>query len=254
MTVRPGAEPYVHEGDSHAVLLCHGFTGNPSSLRPWAEAIAAAGHTVHLPRLPGHGTTWRDMSRTRWDDWYAELNTAFLRLRSKAGVVVLAGLSMGGGLALQLAEDHGDAVDGLILVNPAVRVDDPRLKALPVLRWLVPWLPPVGNDIRKPGVTEDAYNRIPPHALSSMLAGYRGVVSRLAAVNQPVLLFRSPEDHVVPATSSATILSGISSTDVTQVLCENSFHVATLDNDAPMIFTRSLEFLDRVAAGHGAQQ
>ena len=64
MTVRPGAEPYVHEGDRHAVLLCHGFTGNPSSLRPWAEAIAAAGHTVHLPRLPGHGTSWQDMART----------------------------------------------------------------------------------------------------------------------------------------------------------------------------------------------
>ncbi len=249
MTVRPGAEPYAHAGDGLAVLLCHGFTGNPSSLRPWAEAIAAAGHTVSLPRLPGHGTSWREMSRTRWEDWYATLDAAFTALRPTASVVVVAGLSMGGALALQLAEDHGTDVDGLVLVNPAVRIDDPRLKALPVLRWLVPWLPPVGNDINKPGVTEDAYDRIPPHSLSSMLAGYRGVVARLAEVKQPLLVFRSSRDHVVPATSSATIMAGISSTDVTEVLCENSFHVAPLDNDAPSIFAGSIDFLHRVAAG-----
>jgi carboxylesterase len=194
------------------------------------------------------------MSRTRWADWYGELETAFTALREDADVVVVAGLSMGGALALNLAEDHGSAVDGLVLVNPAVRIDDPRLKALPVVRWLVPWLPPVGNDIAKAGVTEDAYNRIPPHALASSLAAYRSVSARLASVTQPILLFRSPQDHVVPASSSAQILRGVSSTDVTEVLCENSFHVATLDNDAPMIFKGSLDFLHRIAADRGVSR
>ncbi len=71
MSVRPGAEPYAHDGDDIGVLLVHGFTGNPSSMLPWARTLSAAGHTVRLPRLPGHGTTWRDMGRTRWPDWYA---------------------------------------------------------------------------------------------------------------------------------------------------------------------------------------
>jgi carboxylesterase len=251
VTVRPGAEPFIHEGDGLAVLLCHGFTGNPSSMRPWAEHFAASGHTVHVPRLPGHGTTWRDMSRTRWADWYGELTRAFTALRANADAVIVGGLSMGGGLALQLAEDQGKAIDGLVLVNPAVRIDDPRLKALPVIRWIAPWLPPVGNDIAKPGVTEDAYGKIPAHALHSSLAGYRGVVARLGEVEQPLLLFRSPQDHVVPPSSSAAVLSGVSSRDVTEVLCENSFHVATLDNDAPMIFAQSLDFAHRVAADRG---
>jgi carboxylesterase len=253
--VRPGAEPYAHDGDDIGVLLCHGFTGNPSSLRPWAESIAAAGHTVRLPRLPGHGTTWQEMGRTRWADWYGELEAAFTELRARTRVLVVGGLSMGGGLALQLAQQHpaddGAGVDALVLVNPAVRVDDPRLKALPVVRWLAPSLPPVGNDIKKPGAIEDAYSRIPPHALHSMLAGYRGVVAELPAVKQPVLLFRSPQDHVVPASSSAQILDRISSTDAEEVLLEDSFHVATLDNDAPMIFNRTISFLDRIAGPGG---
>jgi carboxylesterase len=257
--VRPGAEPYANDGDDVGVLLCHGFTSTPASLRPWAEAVAGAGHTVRLPRLPGHGTTWREMGRTTWADWYGEMEVAFGELRARCRVVVVGGLSMGGGLALRLAEEHpvdgGAGVDAVVLVNPAVRMEDPRLKALPVARWLVPWFPPVASDIKKPGVVEDAYARIPPHAVHSMLAGYRAVVAELSSIKQPVLLFRSPVDHVVPASSSALILDRISSTDAEEVLLEDSFHVATLDNDAPMIFERTLAFIDRIAvASNGGQR
>src|SRR5215468_4314643 len=65
MPVMPGAEPFFHSGGSTGVLLCHGFTGSPASLRPWADHLADAGLTVSLPRLPGHGTTWQDMAHTR---------------------------------------------------------------------------------------------------------------------------------------------------------------------------------------------
>ena len=61
MPVMPGAEPFFHSGGNTGVLLCHGFTGTPASLRPWADTLAAAGLTVSLPRLPGHGTTWQDI-------------------------------------------------------------------------------------------------------------------------------------------------------------------------------------------------
>ena len=254
MSVRPGAEPFAHDGDDVGVLLCHGFTGNPSSLRPWAEALAEAGHTVRLPRLPGHGTTWKEMGRTRWSDWYAEVERAFAELRARSRVLVAGGLSMGGALALRLAERHGggDAgVNGLVLVNPAVKLADRRLAAVPVARWVVPSFPPVGNDIKKPGAVEDAYDRIPPHALHSMLGFYRLVAADLAKVDQPLLLLRSPEDHVVPASSSALVLANVSSTDVTEKLCADSYHVATLDNDAPMIFSESLAFVERLASGVG---
>jgi carboxylesterase len=254
VSVRPGAEAFEHDGDEIGILLCHGFTGNPSSLRPWAEYLAKAGHTVRVPRLPGHGTTWKEMNGTRWGDWYGEVDAAFAELRARSRIVVVGGLSMGGALALRLAQVHGggeNGVAGLVLVNPAVKLEDRRLALVPALRWVVPSFPPVGNDIKKPGVTEDAYDKVPPHALHSMLGFYRIVAADLPKVDQPILLLRSPEDHVVPASSSAVIREKVTSSDVTEVLCADSYHVATLDNDATKIMESSLAFVERLASGVG---
>jgi carboxylesterase len=253
VAVLAGAEPFRHSGGPVGVLLCHGFTGSPQSLRPWADRLAEAGYSVELPLLPGHGTTWEEMNRTRWQQWYACVDGAFAELAARTSTVVVAGLSMGGALALRLAEQHGAAVAGVVLVNPAVRVDDPRMKMLPVLRWLVPSLPGIGSDIKAPGATELAYSRTPLQALHSMVGLYADVTGNLARVTQPLLLLRSTEDHVVPASSSALILSRVASTDATEVLLEDSYHVATLDNDADKVFSTSAAFIARVTrAAEGA--
>ncbi|MER6924420.1 alpha/beta fold hydrolase, partial [Streptomyces spiralis] len=96
MPVLPGAEPFRHEGGEVGVLLCHGFTGSPQSLRSWAEYLAERGLTVSLPLLPGHGTRWEDMAITGWQDWYAEVDRELRALRERCAHVFVAGLSMGG--------------------------------------------------------------------------------------------------------------------------------------------------------------
>ena len=247
MAVLPGAEPFTSDGGAVGVVLCHGFTGTPQSLRPWAEALAAAGHTVRLPLLPGHGTTWQDMNRSTWRQWYGAVDEAFREVSQRCETVVVAGLSMGGALALRLAEEHGDAVSGLVLVNPCVRLEDPRLRALPVLRRVTSSVAPIASDIRKAGSVELAYARTPLHALHESLALYRHVVADLHRVDQPLLLFRSVVDHVVPASSSALVLASVSSGDAVEVLCENSYHVATLDHDAELIVAGSLDFISRLS-------
>ena len=252
MPVLPGAEPFSHDADGAdgdiGVLVSHGFTGSPHSMRPWAEHLAAEGFTVRLPRLPGHGTTWQELNRTRVEDWYAAIDAAFTELSERCSKVVVAGLSMGATLVTRLAEQRGAEVSGLMLVNPAFRADDRRLVALPVIKHVVPAVPAIGNDIRKEGVTELAYAKTPLKALHSLVQAWDFVVHDLPQVTQPLLLMRSAEDHVVPASSSALLLARISSKDVTEVVLENSYHVATLDNDAPQIFALSTEFVRRVTS------
>jgi carboxylesterase len=243
MPVLPGAEPYSHQGGPTGVLLCHGFTGSPQSLRPWAEYLADAGLTVSLPRLPGHGTTWQEMARTRWEDWYAEVDRAFDELRTSTDEIFLMGLSMGACLALRLAELHGAAVIGLVLVNPSVTAESKLFLLAPVLKYLVPSLKGVGNDIAKAGVTELAYDRVPVKAAATLPGLWRITQSQLGQITQPVLVYRSPSDHVVGPANMEILRRQLPADQLEVRECAASYHVATLDNDAEAIFAGSLDFV-----------
>ncbi|MFE2942355.1 alpha/beta hydrolase [Streptomyces sp. NPDC059255] len=247
MPVLPGAEPYRHEGGEVGVLLCHGFTGSPQSLRPWAEYLAGHGLTVSLPLLPGHGTRWQDMRLTGWQDWYAEVDRALRELLERCERVFVLGLSMGGALALRLAARHGRSVSGVVVVNPGIKVHGAAAYALPVLRHFVATTKGLTSDIAKEGGAEVGYDRVPLHCAHSLRNFFRLVDASLPQVNQPLLLLHSAVDHVVPPADSARILGRVSSTDVREVLLEQSYHVATLDHDAERIFEESLTFIGRLA-------
>ncbi|NUP20241.1 MAG: alpha/beta fold hydrolase [Streptomyces sp.] len=253
MPVLPGAEPYRHEGGEVGVLLCHGFTGSPQSLRPWAESLAGRGLTVSLPLLPGHGTRWEDMALTGWQDWYAEVDRALRTLLDRCERVFVAGLSMGGALALRLAAKHGEDVAGVLVVNPANKVHGLSAYTLPVSRHFVRTTKGIAGDIAKEGAVELGYDRVPLHAAHSLRNFFRLIDGELPQVTQPLLLLRSARDHVVPPMDSARILSRVSSTDVTEIVLEQSCHVATLDHDADRIFEESLGFIDRLATGVGKE-
>jgi carboxylesterase len=246
--VLPGAEPYAADGGPVGVVLSHGFTGSPQSLRPWAEHLAAAGFTVRLPRLPGHGTRWQDLNATRWTDWYGEIERTFDGLRGRCEQVFAGGLSMGGTMVLRLAEQRGSEVAGLVLVNPSLGTERKDLKYLvPVLHRVVPSMPGIGSDIRKPGVTELAYDRTPLRALHSLTQLWKVAVADLGRVTAPTLLFRSRVDHVVEALSGRLLREGASACEVEERILEESYHVATLDHDAPAIFAGSEEWIRRHA-------
>ncbi|GED87491.1 alpha/beta hydrolase [Streptomyces sp. NPDC091412] len=253
MPVLPGAEPFRHEGGEVGVLLCHGFTGSPQSLRPWGRYLAERGLTVSLPLLPGHGTRWEDMQLTGWPDWYAEVDRELRVLRESCTRVFVAGLSMGGALALRLAARHGDALAGVVVVNPANKVHGLSAYALPVARHVVRTTKGIASDIALEGAAELGYDRVPLHAAHSLRNFFRMVDGELPQVTQPLLLLRSPQDHVVPPVDSARILGRVSSTDVTEVLLEHSYHVATLDHDADRIFDESYAFIGRLAPSVGKE-
>ncbi|MFH8367306.1 alpha/beta hydrolase [Streptomyces sp. NPDC018031] len=251
MPLLPGAEPFRHDGGDIGVLVCHGFTGSPQSVRPWADHLADRGLTVSLPLLPGHGTRWQDLAVTGWEDWYAEVDRELRALTERCRQVFLCGLSMGGALALRLAARHGSAVSGLVLVNPANKMHERAAVALPVLRHLVPSTKGIVSDIAKPGAVESGYHRVPLHAAYSLRRFFRVVDAELPRVTQPLLVLHSPQDHVVPPVDSARILARVSSRDLTERLLERSYHVATLDHDAERIFTETTAFIERLAPGAG---
>lgn len=255
MPLMPGAEPFHADGGSTGVLLCHGLSGSPAAMRPWGEYLAERGYTVDVPRLPGHGTSVAECNRTRWDDWYATVERSYRQLSERCDHVFVGGLSMGGALAVHLAQ-QSPQVAGVMLVNPALASGDPKVKfLLPVMRALgIKEYPAISNDIAKQGVDEVAYDKTPVRALISFVDHWPMLARDLHRVTQPTILFHAPGDNIVDGLTSKLLKSDIGSSDFTHVTLASSQHVATLDHDAPTIFDRSAAFIERVRLDLDAPQ
>lgn len=243
--VLPGAEAQSWSGGPHGALVLHGFTGSPQSMRGLARAFADAGFTVELPLLPGHGTAVEDMVTTTWADWTAAAEAAYADLSSRTDAVVVAGLSMGGTLTAWLAARHPE-IAGIVCVNPAIS-PQPELAAalLPLVEAGETMIEGIGNDIAKEGVEELAYRMTPLAPLLSMGSAIEELQARLADISCPVLVMTSPQDHVVPPASSDHLAATVAG-PVERVTLERSYHVATLDHDAPLIEAEAVAFAQRV--------
>ena len=230
------------QGQTVGVLLCHGFGSTTQSLRPWAAWLEDIGCAVSLPLLPGHGTNWQQMAATSWRDWYDELDARANDLAARCGTIFVAGFSLGGCLALLLAERRPD-ISGIIVVNPSLAPETRLIYLTPVLRHVIPTTRAVISDIKKPGMTEEAYERTPLRCAAGLPRLWATVRDGLSEVKVPVLAFRSFEDHCTGPQSLDLLRRSLRPGLLTVCECPDSFHVAVLDNDAELVFRRSAEFI-----------
>jgi carboxylesterase len=244
-SLSPDAEPFSADGGPVGVLVLHGFTGSPQTVRGWASHLAAAGLTVRAPLLAGHGGTWQELAKTGWTDWYADAERAFLSLSERCSQVFVTGISMGGCLALRLAETQGERVSGVVLVNPSLAADTPLIALAPALKHVVKSLKSIGGDIKKADASEPAAKRTPVASVATLPAMWRVTAASLPSVTQPLLVFRSTVDHVVGPASLKVLMTALPGAEVRPL--GNSYHVATLDNDAPEIFDGTLSFIQKHA-------
>lgn len=234
-----------HSNPRGGLLLCHGFTGSPQSLRPWAEDHAARGWEVELPLLPGHATTEQDLATTPWQDWYECVRTTALELSEDLGPIAVGGLSMGGALALALGADETlrGRIAALVAVNPGMTLP-PAAAVAGLIAPLVPTLAGIGSDVARPGVREEAYDRLPVRAVGRLRRFFSRTRAQLGAVQVPLLLATSRVDHTVPPADSDIVAAGVRG-PVERLSLTRSHHLAPLDHDAAVLFATSARFLDR---------
>lgn len=246
-SVMPGAEPVFLSGGETGVLLCHGYTGTPQSMRYVGERLAElGGHTVSIPRLPGHGTHLEDMARSTAHEWLGEVRRAYKELAEQCERVFVMGLSMGGTLALSLAGTHED-VRGVIAVNAPLFLNNPLFAEAALADGTPEFLPKVGADIKRTDSDELSYDGTPMATgiqLYALMATARELLPRIRC---PLLALYSREDHVVPPENGDYLLGRAASPDKRLLMLEDSYHVATLDNDRDRVVSETLAFL----AAHG---
>lgn len=223
------------------VLLLHGFGGSPRSLQELAERFVDEGYTVALPLLAGHGLTPEAMEASRWEQWTADAEAAYQWVRARTDRLLVCGLSMGGTLALWVAEQHPD-IAGLVSINTIIRHPLESVMLL-VGRFGIPrWVKAVANDSLEKGIDEKAYVRLPMRSTYELALLSRNVRANLGKITCPALLFSSTVDHVVPPANQREIYDSISSTNKTLVELDDCYHLATMDRGRERVFGGILEF------------
>lgn len=227
----------------------HGFTGNPRTSTPFAKALQAAGFSVDVPRLPGHGTTWEDMALTGYADWRREAEQGLDRLKKTCEHVFVTGLSMGGTLSVDLSWERPGDISGAIPVNATVMPREGLVaKVAPYVSKLVKSIPAkmaglMENDSAKP-FDEQAYSRIPTAAANSLLAELPRIKRCIPEIRVPMLVAYSPQDHSVPVDNSQELLAKVDGAE--ELVLPNSYHLATVDLDAELLYERTIAFIDKV--------
>jgi carboxylesterase len=241
------AEPFFFTGNDIGVLASHGFTGTPQSMRYYGEALHRAGFTVAGPLLKGHGTSPTDMAKTTATDWILSLEEALDRLRAVCEQIFITGLSMGGTLTLYMAAKHPDVFAGAIPINACIQFESPDMAAMILDIKKPPFLPGIANDIKDPNSKELAYPEAPLAAFKEGYALTNVTRDLLPRIKCPILIIHSREDHVINPSNLRVIAGLVGSNRVETLWLEDSYHVATIDNDKDFICEQAHRFIRSIA-------
>ncbi|MDB5987810.1 MAG: putative esterase [Nevskia sp.] len=255
-------------GNDIGILLIHGLTGTPVEMRYVGKGLARAGYTVYGAQLAGHCGTEQDLAATGWQDWADSALAALDHLRQHVSRVFVGGLSMGAIMALHLAAQRRDGVDGLLLYGPTLKYDG----------WTIPWYsfllkfliytpfgkryvfmekPPYGikdERLRKrvvqnmlSGNSADAgLAGLPSFCLQQMWALSQQVESELAQIQVPTLILHAREDDVASLKNPLKILQAVAG-PAELVLMNDSYHMITVDRERDQVVARSIEHISRFA-------
>lgn len=254
--ILPGAEPFFFHGGAAGCLCLHGLSASPAEVRWLGVALAERGFTIYGPRLTGHGIHQRDLRHIRWQDWYTSALDGLHMLRGICDEVYVTGLSMGGILALLLAAENPDSVNGIApLAAPLIL---PNSRILRLARWIKfvrPFLhlPDVtdfperlkAEQTRRgePAIGRVRYDTWPTNALYQLQTLMDITGARLDAIKAPALLVYSEADQTVPFDNLAHLQAALTNAKTVETFTvADSDHILVQDQRYREVLARVGDF------------
>lgn len=242
MEIIKGAEEYFLQGTNNkGVLLIHGYTGTPAELRPLGDYLHREGYTVLGVRLPGHGTTVQDLNETQWPAWYDAARVGCERLLKCTDEVMVAGLSMGGLLAMKVAAEL--PVKKAAFLAAPIYVQDKRVPFLPLLKYFIRYVKKSKRSYFSVDKYNMSYDVMPVKPLTSLFSLVKECKERLLPkITIPCLVVQSLAEHTVAPKSAQYIYDHLGSSDKKLLWLANSGHIVTLDCERETVFEEVSKF------------
>ncbi|MCD6356216.1 MAG: alpha/beta fold hydrolase [Anaerolineaceae bacterium] len=242
----PTAEPFFFAGDKIGCLLVHGFTGSPKEMRLMGKSLNEKGVTVLGIRLAGHATEINDLPRTHWQDWLASVEDGINILKGNCEYIFVAGLSMGGLLALFAAALY--PINGAIAMSTPYSISvDWRVKLAKPLSFFVPFIDKGESDmVDKKTLNEHVdYHAYPTRSIAELNKLINCLHNNLEDIHTPILFINSKKDKTVPINQVDKYINQIPSKNIEHLILKKSGHVVTEDIEREVIFNTSFDFIKK---------
>lgn len=232
-----GFDSFLLPGGEVGIVLLHGFTASPVEVRQLADFLNAQGYTVSGPLLPGHGTHPDDLNKAKFEDWVRVSEAAVEALKARCKFVFVGGESMGGLVAMRVAQLHPELA-GVLLYSPGLKAFN--IWAAPIAKHFIKYLNKSGAGN---GFIWSGYNVYPLAGADQMRKLQKVVAKELDKIAQPVLLMMTKADTMVPQTVTEIIRKSVSSSIVDVNTFESSDHCILLDKDNQKAFEMTQAFI-----------
>jgi len=246
---RGDPSPFAYERGPIGCLLLHGFPGSPAEARLLGAYLAERDISVAGPLLPGHGTAPEELRGVSWRDWVAAAEAALQRLREHSPTCFVAGLSLGGAIALYLA--GRTSIAGAIALSPAIRIRDWRFQLARLTRHSNLWVEPgTENDDLADQQARSLtwhYPRYPAASVSEVLSLVQATRRSLKKIHVPVLMVQSSRDGALIPEGACWAYERIPVQDKELVWLERSGHNILVDTEREVVFDHVYRFIDRLA-------
>lgn len=235
-------QEYFLEGSDIGCLVIHGFTGTPAELRELGGLLHTEGYTVKGVRLKGHGTSISEMEKCKYTDWIKSVEEGYEELRSCCSQVYVIGHSMGGALALYIAEQC--AVDKVVALAPALVNKDKSSRFVPIAKYFMrytEWKPverPEGESKYLLG-----YEKIPLHSVHELIKLQRVVRKNLKRINRPLLIIHTSKDQAIDEKGIELLKTGVTSKEIKAIYLHNCGHNITVECEKETVFKEVINFL-----------
>jgi len=240
---REVCQPFFHKGNGDGILLMHGFTGSAAHMRKLADRLAAKGYTVMTINLPGHASSEAEMAKCTWKDWLEAAKQAVLELKTHCKRVTVCGLSMGGVLALLVAEQM--QVDGCVPISAPMAVKNRLLGLAGIAAPLLPRIAWGGGGKYHKGLDKAydfGYSGFPTAKGADLNKLIKLARKNLFSVVCPILCVQSQHDETIWEGSADCILENVSSEKRQKLWLSGVPHVCTISPELPAI----AESIDRL--------
>ena len=244
-------QPFFWQGNNgKGVLLVHGWSSTAYEVRRLGKYLNENGYTVYGLMLSGHGTVPKDLENVKAEDWIADAEKGYAKLKTTCDKVYVAGTSIGASIALILAEQEKEMAGLVLMATPhKLRFEKIGVALVKLVllfnskQYRTKFYPPTFG--ASDSITRMiSYQSYPVASVLEVFELVRRARKNLSSITQPCLLMQSTHDHMVTKDSMEKIYAKISSKQKKKIYIHKAYHTFIPDIKNEHVFRDILEFLD----------